>query len=269
MARQVQERIQRELCLGASIGIGPNKFIAKMASGVNKPRGITCFSRLEFRRHFDALRVGELWGVGEATEKALNQLGIQTVQDLAGFPEGKLSATFGVVGPSLRLVAQGLDDSPVVPPEEGPDAKSIGHEHTLARDEYDPGRLASHMLRLSNQVARRARLQGFAGRVVTLKIRSPDFKTRSMQSKQTHWVSDGIEIHRISLALLARMERPPGVRLVGVSLGDLTRLEQDPQELLFQEERKVRDLTQAADRLRSRMGEDVLMRAGELLCWNG
>ncbi|MBI5836154.1 MAG: DNA polymerase IV [Candidatus Eisenbacteria bacterium] len=285
LASRIQRRIRDELRLTASVGIGPNKFVAKMASGVHKPEGLTCFSEADFRRHFGPQPVQELWGVGEATAKAMNALGILTVNQLAAAPREILSATFGVVGPGLKLVARGEDDSPVVPYDQSPDAKSIGHEHTLARDEADPERLHAHLLRLSDQVARRARAQGFAGRVVSVKVRQGDFTTRQGQQRLGSWVSGGLEIYRAAAALFRRLQeaevntateardvsslasrRHRGVRLLGVSLSELTRMSPDPQQLLFPVERRSRIMIEAVDALRDRLGEDVLVRAGAMIC---
>jgi DNA polymerase IV len=270
LAARIQRRIRVELRLGASVGIGPNKFVAKMASGLHKPEGLACLSREDFRRHFGPLPVRELWGVGEATGLALNALGIRTVADLAAAPRELLAGTFGVVGPGLRLVAQGEDDSPVVPYDQTPDAKSIGHEHTLARDESDPEKLRAHLLRLSDQVGRRARSQGFAGRVVVIKVRRADFTTHQAQSRLGRWVSGGLDIYRAARALFERLRGPaPGaipVRLLGVSLGELARLAPDPQRLLFPAEERSRIMVEAMDALRDRLGENCLVRAGAMIC---
>jgi len=276
LASRVQRRIRAELRLGASIGIGPNKFVAKMASGVHKPEGLTCLSREDFRRHFGPLPVRELWGVGEATEKALGALGIRTIRELGQAPREILSATFGVIGPGLREVARGEDDSPVVPYDQSPDEKSIGHEHTLAHDESDPEKLRAHLLRLSDQVARRARCRGFAGRRVAVKLRRADFTTHQAQSQLGRWVSGGLEVYRAAAVLMERLypaRRPGrlGVRLLGVSLGDLARLSPDPQRPLFPADERSRIMLEAVDALRDRLGEDVLVRAGALMCreWRG
>jgi DNA polymerase IV len=269
LASGLQRRIRRETGLTASIGIGPNKFIAKMASGVHKPEGLTCLSRADFRRHFYPLPVRELWGVGEATEKVLNSLNVRTIRQLAEMPEGALTATFGVIGQGLKMVAQGEDDSPVVTCEEAPDAKSIGHDHTLSRDESDPVPLLAHLLRLSDQVARRARLQGYSGGVVTVRLRTADFVTHQAQRKLRHWVSDGLDIFRAGCPLFEQLHHGGKVRLVGISLGGLVRLAPDPQELLFPQDSRRRLLTQAMDGLKKKRGEDALVRAGALLCSRG
>ena len=273
LGSRVQRRILAELYLGASVGIGPNKFVAKMASGLHKPAGLACLSRSDFRRHFGPLPVGELWGVGEATGRALNTLGIRTVRELAEAPREVLSAAFGVVGPGLKLVARGEDDSPVVPYDQAPDAKSIGHEHTLARDESDPEKLRAHLLRLSDQVGRRARTQGFAGRRVAVRLRRPDFATYQAQTKLGHWVSSGLEIFRVAVVLFERLRQEQAssgrVRLLGVSLGDLARLAPDPQRLLFPAEERSRIMVEAVDALRDRLGENCLVRAGAMICWDG
>jgi DNA polymerase-4 len=288
LASRLQQRIQKTVGVTASIGMGPNKFVAKMASGVHKPEGLTCFSRQDFVRHFGPGPVGEIWGVGKATADSLELLGIRTVNDLARAPRELLSGTYGVVGPSLQRVATGQDDSPVVPCHLAPDAKSIGHEHTLDQDESDPEILRGHLLRLSDMVGRRARQDGFSGTVVSLKLRSSRFETLQAQQSLCHPCNDGLEIHRVARALFTRLQQGgvqerhrgrarrgsirPGaldkIRLIGISLGGLVRQGQDLQQRLFAEEQRYHDMISSVDRLRERWGDRVLMRAGTLLTRN-
>ncbi len=285
LANRIQRRVRATVGVTASIGIGPNKFVAKMASGVHKPEGMTCFSTADFVRHFGPQPVGELWGIGKATSEILGSLGLRTVNQLAAAPRELLAGTFGIVGPGLKLVAQGLDETPVVPYHQAPDAKSIGHEHTLEQDESDPEILAGHMLRLSDMVARRARLDSFAGKVISLKLRSSDFQTFQAQQGLGHPTSDGLEIYRVARSLFERLKDGPAgdfhrgrvqkrktaagpiraFRLLGISLGGLVRLAPDPQRLLFPEEQRYRDMMSAVDRLRGRLGEGILVRAGTMI----
>src|SRR5262249_40725468 len=141
-ARDAARTIQRWICdrlgLSATVGIGPNKLVAKMASGVRKPRGLTLLDAAGFRRRFWEQPSVAVWGIGEQTAAAPVRLGVTTVGDLAHCPEERLSAAFGVNGPRMKVAAWGEDLSPVVPYYEGVDARSMGHEFTLVRDESDP-----------------------------------------------------------------------------------------------------------------------------------
>src|SRR5207237_142941 len=131
VAREIQSAIDQRFSLGASIGVGPNKLVAKMASGVQKPRGITALDEEAFRGAFWPRDVESMWGVGKQLAARMRSLGIQTVGDLAHAPEVSLKAEFGTIGPQLCEAAWGRDDTPLVPVHEGVDAKSMGHEVTL------------------------------------------------------------------------------------------------------------------------------------------
>ena len=177
-ARTIQRWTSERLGLSATVGIGPNKLIAKMASGVDKPRGLTWFDAEAFRRRFWPLPVEALWGIGGQTTLALGRLGVRTIADLAHFPEERLAGAFGVNGPRMKVAAWGEDLSPVVPYYEGVDARSMGHEFTLLTDLRDTDVLEGLLVRLSDQVARRMRKEGYQGRVVVLKLRYSDLRHR-------------------------------------------------------------------------------------------
>src|SRR5205814_5246654 len=130
IAREIQRRIDDRFHLGASIGIGPNKLIAKMAAGLEKPRGLTALDEEAFRSTFWPLEVQSLWGVGPQLAARLGALDIHTVGDLARAPGDPLQAAFGIIGPQLREAAWGRDETPLVPYHQGVEAKSMGHEVT-------------------------------------------------------------------------------------------------------------------------------------------
>src|SRR5262249_6617520 len=118
-AREIQAAIDERFGLGASIGIGPNKLIAKMAAGGRKPRGLTALDPESFRVQFWPMNVQEMWGVGPKLAERMRSLGILTVGDLAHAPEPTLKAAFGIIGPQLREAAWGRDDTPLVPYHQG------------------------------------------------------------------------------------------------------------------------------------------------------
>ena len=168
IARTIQQRIADEHELGASIGIGPNKLIAKMASGVKKPRGLTALDEAAFHGVFWPLDVQALWGVGPKMAEHLKAIGLSTVGALAHAPLPMMKQRFGVVGEHLIEAAWGRDRSAVIPYHEGVDPKSMGHEVTLPEDCRDPEFLEGTLLRLADQVGRRLRGDGFAGSTVTV-----------------------------------------------------------------------------------------------------
>ena len=264
IARRIQEAIDQRFHLGATIGVGPNKLIAKMASGVRKPRGITSFDVESFQRHFWPLGVQELWGVGPQIATRMRSLGIQTVGDLAHAPVETLKGAFGIIGPQMREAAHGHDDTPLVPYHQGVDPKSMGHEVTLPADCSDPVYLEGTLLRLSDQVARRLRGEGFVGRTVALKLRNSRFVTRLKQITLPHYTADHRLIFETAIQLLREVWKGDAVRLIGVSLSGLERLEQEGQAELFGAHDRQQRLRAAFDQVRDKLGEASLVPAGTL-----
>lgn len=263
-ARAIQAEIDARFSLGASIGIGPNKLIAKMAAGFQKPRGISPMDEEAFREAFWPLPVQELWGVGPKLATRMRSLGITTVGELARAPEGPLQASFGIVGPQLREAAWGRDETPLVPYHQGQDPKSMGHEVTLAQDARDPEFLAGTLLRLSDQVARRLRGEGYRGRIVTLKLRNHAFVTVTRQRALDGYTDDHLRIYQVAKALLEANWQGDPVRLVGVSVSGLEKRQNADQAELFDEGQRRRDLQAALDRVRDRLGEASVVPAGSM-----
>ncbi|MGH7681311.1 MAG: DNA polymerase IV [Candidatus Eiseniibacteriota bacterium] len=263
-ARAIQRAVQRRTDLSATIGVGPNKYIAKMASGVMKPHGLTVLTKERYRVHFWPLGVKELWGIGEKTRLALEKLGIGSVGQLAHFPKEFLTYHFGLNGDHMRNAALGDDDGEVVPYYKGVEVKSMGHEFTLPRDLDSRERIAAQLLRLSDMVARRMRQDGYLGRVVSLKIRDQKFKTVIRQRALPTLMSDENQIYRTTLALLDENwdERP--LRLIGVSVSELVESGEAVQANLFDDDEHKRKMTEAVDSLRNRFGDSSLVRAGAL-----
>lgn len=264
IAMAIQRGVLEKFDLTASIGVGPNKLIAKMASGVSKPHGLTAFDPAAFQTHFWPLEVRELWGVGPQMAARLGELGIATVGDLAHADPRRLEASFGVIGPQLIEAAQGHDETPLIPYHEGVDPKSMGHEVTLAEDCRDPVALEGTLLRLSDQVARRLRSEGFRGRTVALKLRDHRFETRMRQHSLGRATDDHAQVFETARALWRALWRGEAVRLLGVSVSGLESSESGRQEELFVTDDRATRLREAMDRVRDRLGEAVLVPAGSL-----
>jgi DNA polymerase-4 len=262
--RTVQRWVAERLGLSASVGIGPNKLIAKMAAGVVKPQGLTYLDEDAFRRRWWPLPVADLWGIGEQTAAALGRLGIATVGDLAHAPEARLAGAFGVNGPRMKVAAWGEDTTPVVPYYEGADSKSMGHEFTLLTDVRDAVVLEGLVLRLADQVARRMRREDYRGRIVVLKVRYADFTTVIRQRALAEYVDDDRTLYRVALRLLRENLAPRPVRLIGVTCAGLERANGVEQEGLLVADRRARSLLRGVDRVRDRWGERALLRAGAL-----
>jgi DNA polymerase-4 len=174
IARRAKDRIRMETGLVASVGVAPNKFLAKLASDHGKPNGLVLLPADKVVEFLTPLPVGRLWGVGAKGEKRLHALGLRTVGQLAALPEALLVSHFGEQGKHLWHLAHGLDDRRVMPDR---DAKSISTETTFAHDLADKEALRSCLLELVDHLAGRLRSHGLRARTVDVKIRSADFRT--------------------------------------------------------------------------------------------
>jgi DNA polymerase-4 len=263
VAREIQAAIADRFDLPASIGVGPNKLIAKMAAGLDKPKGLAALDQEGFQRAFWPRDVQELWGVGPKLAARMRSLGIQTVGELAHAPETSLKAEFGIIGPQLSGAANGLDDTPIVPYHQGVDPKSMGHEVTLPEDCDDPAFLEATILRLADQVARRLRAEGYTGRCVTVKLRNHRFETITRQRMLTTWSDDHTRVFETARTLFRSNWKGWPVRLLGVSVSHLDK-SGSAQAELFDHDTRAQRLTEALDRVRDKLGEAIVVPAGTL-----
>ena len=263
-ARAIQDEIASRFRLGASIGIGPNKLVAKMAAGLRKPRGLTALDEQDFREAFWSRPVDALWGVGTQLATRMRSLGITTVGELARAPDLALKGAFGIIGPQLRQAAWGKDETPLIPYHQGVDAKSMGHEVTLPENCSDREFLLGMLLRLSDQVARRMRGEAYVGRIVTLKLRDHRYTTRMRQRALSGMTDDHLRIFEIARSLLLANWQGNPIRLLGVSVSGLVRRPDGVQAELFSENARRNHLREALDRVRDRFGDAFLVPAGTL-----
>lgn len=264
IAAALQGRIASRFGLTASIGIGPNKLVAKMAAGLEKPNGLTPLDEEGFRKAFWSTAAQTLWGVGPKLAERLSALGIATVGDLAHAPAEALRAAFGIIGPQLREAAWGRDETPLVPYHEGIEARSMGHEVTLPEDCDDPAFLEGTLLRLSDQVGRRLRSDGYLARTVAVKLRDHRFNTRIRQRALAGFTADHRAIFDTARALWRENWKGDALRLVGVTASQLERARPDDQTELFPPDRRAGRLRDALDRVRDKLGESSLVPAGAL-----
>ncbi len=258
IAGALKKLVLEETGLTVSAGVAPNKFLAKIASDMDKPDGLTVVEPGMVAAFLDPLPIDRLWGVGEATRRTLTgTLGVRRIGDLKRLPRGLLERRFGKLGLRLYDLARGRDEREVVP---GHEVKSIGHERTYPEDILDRDRARREILYLADLVARRLRRKGFSGKTVTLKVKYADFTLRTRSSTLALGTDDAREIYAACLALLPRTEvgRRP-LRLLGVSVSNLER-EMDRQLALFQDERRLkkRRLNLATDRVQEKFGDRVI-----------
>jgi DNA polymerase-4 len=264
VAHAIQRAVQRKVGLTATIGLANNKYIAKMGSGLQKPRGLTVLTKELYREVFWPRPVGDLWGIGEKTSESLGTIGIRTVGQLARFPRELLSYHYGLNGDNMQNAALGDDDSEVVPYYKGIPVKSMGHEFTLPENVSSRERIGGHLLRLSDQVGRRMRLDGYLGRVVSIKFRDARFKTLIRQRALPDVTDDETQIYKTACALLDEYWDGRPLRLIGVSMSSLVSAAGLYQHNLFTEDEHRRKMSQVSDSLRDRFGDGVLVRAGAL-----
>lgn len=224
--------IERELKLTASVGVSYNKFLAKLASDMEKPNGFTVITPEYAKELLPSLPVRKLWGVGKKTENELNQLGIFTVADLINYDRKFLIERWGRRGYELLKFAHGIDESQV---ETRQEAKSMGEETTLKQNTQDIKELASYLEDFSKSIADRLKAENLKCRTITIKVKYEDFKliTRSKTFKkaifsheQLYSIGKNILSHRISL------EKP--VRLIGMQVSNFVQ-PYEPMQLTFED----------------------------------
>ncbi|MDK9717167.1 MAG: DNA polymerase IV [Trichlorobacter sp.] len=254
IACQLKARIRQELGLTCSVGIAPNKLLAKLASDMQKPDGLTVIAPDRIQTVLESVTIGDLCGIGKKLERQLNLLGIKRCGQLGRFPEEILSRKFGIIGPRLKQMGQGIDDSPVVATEGDEQVKSIGHSMTLGKDIETRQEILRYLLQLSEMVGRRARRYGVTGRTVSIYIRFADFFTNiQKQTTLGSYINQSGAIYRAAVRLLDSMEVSQPVRLLGVCLSNLEYQEQQPS--LFAEERRQEQLARAMDAVNDRFGD--------------
>lgn len=260
IGRRIKQQIRSELRLVASVGVAPTKFVAKIASDLQKPDGFVVVSAAEVRGFLDPLPVGRLWGVGKVTGRTFARLGIRTIGQLRQLPLPTVHELFGNAGEHYWQLAQGIDDRRVVPDRE---AKSISHETTFTEDIADVELLRAWLVELVEQVARRLRRHGFKGRTVELKVRYADFKTISRSLTLAEPSHTTQELLAAGLELLTQRLPPRSlpVRLLGFGV---TKFDEsgETQQLLFDrpERERNRELDRVADQITSKFGKHALHR---------
>ncbi len=256
MLARLARRVERETGLTISIGLSFNKFLAKMASDLDKPRGFAVIAPDRAQAFLDALKVDDLWGVGPAAARALRMHGIETVAQLRERRREWLIARFGRFGAHLFDVARGRDPRPVTP--EHP-TRSISAETTFAHDIDSLATLEGTLWRLCRKVMRRALDKGLAGHVVTAKLRHADFETHTARTRLSEPTLLAHRLFDAARPLIARLHQGRPVRLIGIGLADLVPVapEQLATSLDARAARSAR-AELAAEALRRRFGDAAI-----------
>ena len=260
IGRQIKRQIREQTQLTASVGIAPNKFLAKLASDLRKPDGFVVITEQNKQEILDPLPVGKIWGVGKVTEGTLQSHGICTIAELRGSTCEELKSIMGNAAEELLRLARGEDDRPVEPDRE---RKSLSSEQTFATDVCDEAILSSVLLEEVEEVAERLRRHHLKARTITLKLRYGDFRTvtrsetlgEATNLTKPLWES----AERVFRRWQIRSARP--LRLLGFAASGLEP-EQAGQQWLFAdpEQERLKRLDQVVDKIRDRYGKRAVHR---------
>ena len=259
IAMRIKRKIRRGFGLTCSIGVGPNKLLAKLAGSMQKPDGFTIIHPGAVSEILERLPVSELCGIGSRLERHLEAMGVRTCGELGRFPVKELENRFGIVGKRLHQMGLGVDESPVVPVEDTPDAKSVGHSMTLEKNVSNGEDMDRYILQLSEMVGRRLRRGHYSGRTIALTLRYSDFSTFTRRCTIKEYINDGFDIYLAALDILRVIRLKYAVRLLGVSISNLvTSYCQIP---LFKRDRDRVAIVQAMDEINDRYGEFSITQA--------
>ncbi len=259
MAQAMRERL-KEVCgewITASIGIGPNKLVAKLGSESHKPNGLTVVPPEHVLAFLDTLALRDFCGIGSRTERHLAELGITTVQGLRDADVRMLTAEFKSWGKWLHEAAFGRDHFPVV--SENMLQKSMGHSYTFAKDLDDPKELKRNLLAMADKVASRLRRDGLVASQVSVYVRFGDLGGRGQQRRFREPTADGLMIFQIAWSLVEKWWDGTPVRLIGISAGMLTKGQETHS--LFKEKQKTLAAVSALDKIQARYGSAAWTRA--------
>lgn len=222
IAKKIKRRIKDETDLTCSIGIAPNKLLAKMASDMQKPDGFTTIKGEDVESHIWPLPARKLWGVGPKTETYLKEMGIKTIGELASLSLDRLIEEFGQsYGNYLYEASRGMDESPLITHWE---PKSISRETTFQRDVDNWQVIAKTLVELTKEVVISMKEEGYQGRTITVKVRFSDFKTYTRAKTLAESTVSLDEIRRAAFDCLKRFELKKKIRLIGMRIGNLEKI---------------------------------------------
>ena len=257
------KRMEDEIGISGSIGLSHNKFLAKLASDLDKPRGFSIISRRETLDLLAPLPIKKIWGAGPVLQRKLQSDGIQTFADLRRLDLKVLIKRYGTMGNRLWHLARGLDHRSITTREP---VKTISKEITFFEDTSDTDLLDGHLWRLAEKVSDRCKARNYAGKTVNLKVKKVDFKllTRSITLNEPTQMTDRIYTN-VRQMLNSIMDNAP-FRLIGVGISHLTKPEDADQfmDLLEQDAAKRAKAERATDTIRKRFGKDSILKGRSL-----
>ncbi len=260
IAKKIKGKIYEQTNLTSSAGVAPNKFLAKLASGLVKPNGLTVLQDTKkVREKIKQLPVSYIWGVGRVAAQTLSHMGIKTIGQLAETPAHILQSRLGQTGKIIHQLANGIDNRDVVPNQE---PKSIGRETTYSEDVDDRGVLKSTMLLLSQKVARNLNFKKYKAKTLTLKLRFADFRTITRSLTLEKHTSNIMDIYRTSVKILDKTDiSKKKIRLIGISAGNLKPASMLNSLFDEQEYKRQENITQAIEKISEKFGQDKITLA--------
>ena len=255
----LKDRVLRATGLVVSVGVAPNKFLAKLASRLAKPNGVLVVRAWAVDEFLAPLSAGLLWGVGEHTAAVLKRLGLQTIGDVAACPSSLLERALGSHGAALAELARGRDERAVVPDRP---AKSVGAEETFPEELVESVQISGALLKLCDRIASRLRGQGISGKTIGVKVRLPTFETYCRSRSLKSEVDCATAIYSVAREQLERFleDKPPSrrkIRLLGVSVNNLSQWPASDQ-MAYDHQPEWGAAELALDRVRMRFGQDAL-----------
>jgi DNA polymerase IV len=255
LARFVRE-VERDIGISTSVGLAPNKFLAKLASDLEKPRGFSVIGAAEAKTVLAAMPVGRIWGVGKVFQKKLEKDGIRTIGELQTMEANDLARRYGSIGLRLARLSHG-EDSRIVKSERG--AKSVSNETTFRTDISSFETLRPILRKLSEKVSERLKKSELSGRGVALKLKTADFKTITRSRHLTDPTQLADKIYATGVDLLENEIDGRRFRLIGIGVSDLENAERaDPQDLLDQSAERRKSAELAIDKLRDKFGKTAV-----------
>ena len=253
---RIVKRIETELRVTASVGLSHNKFLAKFASDMEKPRGFKVIGRAETESLLAAEPVHRIWGVGKALHARLTADGITRIGDLVAHDQAELMKRYGSMGQRLYRLARGLDDRPVRPDSS---AKSVSSETTFSDDVGDPAELARRLWPLCERVVDRLKKKNLAGRTVTLKLKTAQFRTLTRSHSLKAPTQFAETLFRAARPLLVSAADGRRFRLIGVGLSGLcSEADADPPDLADPDLQKRQQVERAIDAVREKLGRNSI-----------
>ncbi|MCS7259136.1 MAG: DNA polymerase IV [candidate division WOR-3 bacterium] len=264
IAQKIKAQVRNKLNLSCSIGIGPNKLLAKMVADFNKPDGLTIINYEDIPEMIWPLSVEKLFGVGVKISQRLNKLGINTIGDLARYPKAKLIDEFGVYGAELHNRAWGMDFS-AVDPKVAEEISSIGHSYTLPYDTDELSLIKWYLDWLSSKVAERLLKDKLKARTIQLVVRFSDFKTKLVQVTLKQPIETPAEISKVAYELFLKNFKGRKIRLIGIRTGNLTNFSKQLE--LFNTRSKIATVFMLANKLNEKY-QKTIIEPGALLVKN-